>query len=185
MNVSMRQSARIIFILGILIIPYHLSAQMKTDSWPLFHGDQGLSGNTPVIIPKTPKLAWTYKAAEGINSSPVIGNNCIYIGSDGGTLYCLSLAGKLIWKFNAGNAIEAPPMYYNNSVYIGSLEGDLFALDAKTGKQRWKYKTEGQISGSPNYFLAGSAKRMMQQGNPNGNTHLITILTVRQLFQGK
>ena len=99
--------------------------------------------------------------ASGTKSSPVIGNNCIYIGSDDGTLYCLSLAGKSIWTFNTGNAIESPPLFHDNTVYVGTLEGELFAVDAETGKQRWKYQTEGQISGSPNYFLSGTAKKII------------------------
>ena len=145
-------------------------------SWPIFHGNQGLSGSTPVIIPKSPKLVWTFKATSGIKSSPVIGNNSIFIGSDDGKIYCLSLAGKLIWTFTAGNTIEAPPMYYDYSVYAGTLEGKLLAIDAKTGKQRWVYATEGQISGSPNYFLSGSNKKILA-GSYDNSLYCINDVT--------
>ena len=35
------------------------------------------------------------------------------------------------------------------TVYIGSYDHNLYALDAKTGKQQWKYDVGGQIPGSP------------------------------------
>jgi outer membrane protein assembly factor BamB len=152
MIITIRQPVRILVLLAVLVTPGMLSAQDKNNSWPIFRGNQGLSGNTQVILPKALKVAWISKMASGTKSSPVIGNNCIFVGSDDGTLYCLSLVGKSIWTFSAGNGIEAPPLFYDNTVYVGSLDGTLFAVDARTGRQRWMYRTEGQISGSPNFF---------------------------------
>ena len=34
------------------------------------------------------------------------------------------------------------------TVYIGSYDGNFYALDARNGKERWKYRAGGRISGS-------------------------------------
>lgn len=62
------------------------------------------------------------------------------------------MTGELIWKFNAESSIEAAPIILDNTIYIGSLEGALFALDAKSGELKWKYLTDGQISGSSGWI---------------------------------
>jgi outer membrane protein assembly factor BamB len=38
---------------------------------------------------------------------------------------------------------------YKDAVYCGSVDGHIYSLDYKTGRLRWKYKTEGAITGSP------------------------------------
>ena len=34
------------------------------------------------------------------------------------------------------------------TVYVGSYDGNFYALDARSGKVRWKYKAPGRISGA-------------------------------------
>ena len=133
----------------LLLIPAVATTQ---DSWPIYRGNQNLTGTTAVAISKAPKVAWVSKMASGTKSSPVIGNNSIFIGSEDGTLYCLSLTGKSVWTFKSKFTIEGAPLFHGNTVYFGNYEGQVFALDAKTGKQRWMLQTDGQISGSPNYY---------------------------------
>ena len=152
------------------------AAQVNTASWPSFRGNQGLTGTTSISIPKNIKLAWVSKMASRTKSSPVIGNNLIYIGSDDGTIYCLSMDGKAKWTVKTHHAIEAPPLFQGNSLYVGTLEGELFALDAATGNQRWKYQTEGQISGSPNFFMLGKNKKIIV-GSYDYFLHCIDDLT--------
>ena len=37
----------------------------------------------------------------------------------------------------------------NGIVYFGSIDSYLYALDIKTGKEKWKFKTGDWISSSP------------------------------------
>ncbi len=71
------------------------------------------------------------------------------------------MSGKAIWTVKTGHSIEAPPLFHGNSVYVGTLEGEIFALEAATGKQRWKYQTDGQISGSPNFVVIGNKTKII------------------------
>lgn len=41
------------------------------------------------------------------------------------------------------------PAIADETVYIGSNDGNLYAINTKTGKQIWSYKTDGSIYSSP------------------------------------
>jgi outer membrane protein assembly factor BamB len=34
-------------------------------------------------------------------------------------------------------------------IYIGSFDGRLYALDARTGQEKWSFKTDGEVYSSP------------------------------------
>jgi outer membrane protein assembly factor BamB len=131
------------------------SDAQKTACWNLFRGDQALTGTTVFDFPAKPEILWTFKIDDEIKSSPVSCYNKIIIGAGDGYVYCLDLDGKLIWKFNSGNTIEAPALILEGNVYIGNLGGSLFSMDLNTGHENWEYKTDNQISGSPNYWKIG------------------------------
>ena len=92
-------------------------------------------------------------------------------------MYAISDKGKLIWKYNAGTGIEAPPFVQNNTVFAGSLEGIVFAIYAKTGKVKWKYVTEGQISGAINYYIIQNKVTRLVVGSYDYSLHCIDELT--------
>lgn len=59
---------------------------------------------------------------------------------------------QLAWINNIkANIFMSSPLIYNNMIYIASVdedlrgEGGIYALDAKTGKQKWFYKTRNSI----------------------------------------
>jgi eukaryotic-like serine/threonine-protein kinase len=126
-----------------------------SDSWPIFRGDQNLRGVSKTTLPATPKLLWTFTTGDNIKSAPVVDKGKVVIGSTDSFVYCLDLKGKLLWKFETGNAIEAPALIHDNTVFIGNLDGTLYALDLNTGKKKWEYETDNQISGSANWWSDG------------------------------
>jgi len=144
-----------ISILLLWIITNGSSYSQKAVCWNVFRGDQALTGTTVFEFPAKPGILWTFKIDDEIKSSPVSCNNKIITGAGDGYVYCLDLNGKLIWKFNSGNTIEAPALILEGNVYIGNLDGSLFSINLNTGRKNWEYKTENQISGSPNYWEIG------------------------------
>ena len=46
---------------------------------------------------------------------------------------------KLKWTFDAGAPIQTTPAVVGDSLYFGAGGGQQFALDARTGKARWKF----------------------------------------------
>ena len=51
------------------------------------------------------------------------------------------LAAKLdlLWSFKTGGSVESSPLVHEGRVLFGSDEPMFYALDAKTGKQVWKF----------------------------------------------
>ncbi|MCA1760611.1 MAG: PQQ-binding-like beta-propeller repeat protein, partial [Bacteroidales bacterium] len=145
---------KIINTITILFFAAGLTAQ-SADSWPIFRGNQQLTGVSKTELPAQPKLLWTFQTGDNIKSAPVVDQGKVVIGSTDGVVYCIDFQGKLLWKFETSNTIEAPALIYNNTVYIGNLDGNLYALDLNTGTKKWEYETDNQIIGSANWWEAG------------------------------
>jgi len=53
----------------------------------------------------------------------------LYIGSNDGYLYALSLAdGAIIWRYNTQSEIKAPTLYLDGRIYTGTIGGHIIAL---------------------------------------------------------
>jgi polyvinyl alcohol dehydrogenase (cytochrome) len=83
------------------------------------------------------------------------------------------------WFFPTGDIVSAQPVEVAGTVYVGSWDGYFYALDARTGRMRWRYRVKDQpavvpqpgnrrpqdITGdgglvtSTAYFLPGSGSR--------------------------
>lgn len=81
-----------------------------------------------------------------LQSSPLVVDGSIYVGSRDGNLYALSQAtGAIRWTFATGDKIRTTPAFDQGVVYIGSWDKLLYAIDAQTGKARWATPLGGQI----------------------------------------
>src|SRR5210317_1231682 len=99
-----------VYLLLILIyIIIQVNAQ-PTDSWPIFRGDQNLTGVSNTTLSASPELKWTFETGDNIKSAPVVDDGKVVIGSTDGLVYCIDLNGKLLWNFDTGNSIEAPAL---------------------------------------------------------------------------
>ncbi|MBI5217760.1 MAG: PQQ-binding-like beta-propeller repeat protein [Bacteroidia bacterium] len=152
LNTTFRRGLKYITLIIFFLTRTTPFFSQTSTNWPIYRGDNSLTGNTQCKIPEGMKILWSYKTGGEIKSSPVISDNTIFIGSTDGNLYALNKNGSLKWKFNTKVAIEAPPVYINQLVIVGNLEGTVYAVNAATGKQAWTYKTDGQVSGSVNWI---------------------------------
>ena len=55
------------------------------------------------------------------------------------------------WTYKTAGAVLSSPIIVDGVVYVGSEDKHLHAIDAKTGKQKWKLVTETLIDASPIY----------------------------------
>jgi eukaryotic-like serine/threonine-protein kinase len=152
----MKRNLLTLLAMSLLLGQAKLKAQ---NSWPIFRGDQRLSGLSSAQLSNELKLLWSFKTDDEIKSSPVISFDQVYIGSGDGNIYALHLkTGKLAWKDSIGNTIEAPPLVVDQKVVIGSLDGFVYAYDALRGKLLWKFETGGNVIGSANWTIAPKGK---------------------------
>ena len=140
---------------GLLFFHFPSLAQ-EPGCWPIFRGNQRLTGSISAILPDKPALKWTFNAGSMIKSSPVACDNSIVVTSTDGTVYCLDLNGKKKWQFKTSNSIEASALILENRIYVGNLDGTLYSLDLQTGQKIWEYATENQIMGSVNWYKVGT-----------------------------
>jgi outer membrane protein assembly factor BamB len=132
------------------------------------------NGNLYAIDVATMKLRWLFHASGGIASTPAVADGVVYFLSRDGRLHALDAAnGAPLWSFRTrGEAVVAAhgmfgtplaeepvqdpldlylssPLVHAGKVYFGSSDERVYALDAKTGKPAWVFKTGGMVHSSP------------------------------------
>jgi outer membrane protein assembly factor BamB len=114
---------------------------------------------------ETGKLQWkfatekqpVYHLLEGNQASPTCADDKVYFGSRDGHFYALDAGtGKVEWKYAADNSwVLTTAAIKDGIVYLGTSDTYLFlGFDAKTGKEKMRYKSNGYIYSSP--ALAGN-----------------------------
>ncbi|MGH9957183.1 MAG: PQQ-binding-like beta-propeller repeat protein [Pyrinomonadaceae bacterium] len=75
------------------------------------------------------KAAWTFPTSARVESSPAISSGRVYVGSNDGRFYVLSLTnGAKVWEFNAGAPLSASPAIANGRIVIGDQNGRLYCF---------------------------------------------------------
>lgn len=157
---------------------------------------QSTDGLLYCIDKKSGKERWTFQMDTNnylqlydywdyFQSSPLIVNNLIYIGSTNAYLYAIdSRTGREIWKFKTGHIIRSSPAYSNGNIYFGSYDGMFYVLNAQNGKLIWDYKIE-----KPNYSRCGEiqSSAIIERGkvifgSRDGILHVLDELTGKELW---
>lgn len=105
----------------------------------------------------TGKERWKFETGtqtgfKGIESSVAVANDMVYFGARDPFLFALNAeTGKLVWKYDAAYSwIISSPVVANDVVYVGTSDTyALLGLDAKTGKELFKFKANGYVYSSP------------------------------------
>ena len=121
------------------------------------------SGTVTALSTKTGKRAWIYRSHRCVAASPAVGtykHGTVYetflnkppcnASSTRGTGKVIAFAagfGEVRWSKTIGPS-ESSPLLVGNRLYVGDWQGHLWALDARTGKTIWRYRTGGPIKGA-------------------------------------
>ncbi len=46
-----------------------------------------------------------------------------------------------MWRVRGGGSIDQRPLLHNGIIYFGAFDGYLYAVDARTGKEIWRFAT--------------------------------------------
>lgn len=90
----------------------------------------------------------------GFYSSPAIAFGRVYAARDDGTVFAFDeRGGEVDWTFPTNDFVYGSPAVARvpgtpPSVYIGSYDEHFYALDARNGKQRWRYDVGGAVPGT-------------------------------------
>jgi len=139
-----------------------------TNDWPLARGNPQLNGSLLDPVIQRPEIAWTFDAGSAISVDAAVYAGTVYIGSDEGTLFALSLDdGSLIWKFDSGDVIESEPAVSKDKIFFGSNNGKFFALDRNTGEEVWSIDLIDKITAGANFARSpdGTEEWLLVAGN--------------------
>lgn len=96
---------------------------------------------------------WTRATNGGVYPAPAVDAHNVYTGSWDGHFYALDRrTGGLRWAFHLGGSPDsAAPVLWKGMVLIQALSRNLHALDAATGRERWRYNVpQGwKMNGTP------------------------------------
>jgi outer membrane protein assembly factor BamB len=119
-------------------------------------------------------LKWKFTTQSRVTSSPAIADGMVYFESYDGNFYAVDAAsGKERWRYQTGgerryaakhlhgsqpvaetmpdpfDVYLSSPAVVGGTVYFGSGDGNVYALDAGSGKLRWKFATGDVVHASP------------------------------------
>jgi len=149
--------------------------------WPTFHGDAARTGFSVSEAPAKSQIIWEW-GGSGVSDTnwPVIENNTVFVAAD--RVVALELeTGKELWSY-----VDESQGFYPRGIAVGNGNvfvtvnsedalndlppGHIYALDRKTGKLIWKYRTEGGISHSLPLLAEGN----IFVGDDSGTVYSIT-----------
>lgn len=147
---------RILFIISLALaltgcdtLQHHIMGKGAMN-WPLFRGDNTLSGFTREKLPDNLKLLWSHKSGVRTVSSPVILDGTTYWCDVKGKVRGVDINGNCVFEYDMHTPVEATPMLHDSVLYIGRIDGAMAAISLSKHDTLWCYRTEGQISASPN-----------------------------------
>ena len=141
----------IFLVMGIIFSNSKAHAQLADSSWPMFHGNSKLTGQSNVDTSKTDgTIKWQLKTQGQIETSPVIGiDGTIYIADQTCYLYAITPQGSEKWKVKLGEPVTSkewggsscfqstPAVAKDNTIYAFPMSGYFYALNPD-GSEKWK-----------------------------------------------
>jgi outer membrane protein assembly factor BamB len=104
--------------------PYYSSAAVTATRIVIGGRDKMIHG-----LSLAGKGVWTFDTRARVESSPAIAGGRVFVGSNDGRFYVLSLTnGAKLWEFNAGAPLSASPAIARGRVVIGAQDGRLYCF---------------------------------------------------------
>jgi outer membrane protein assembly factor BamB len=134
------------------------------------------------------QVRWSFDAKSAVASSPAVVGDLVAFTSADGHLFALDAAsGRLRWRLATGPTIPFPwgyesgdlwtssPTFADGLLLVGAGDGVLYAVDARTGRVRWRMQTEGRIRSSP-----AVADGVVYVGSADGRFYAADLRTGRE-----
>ena len=145
----------------------------------------------------TGRASWRYASGRCTAASPAVADGVVYMaflnrlrrgkdpcnaspgtpGLDGEVVALDARKGIVRWRRRIGPS-ETSPLVANGLVYAGDWNGYVHALSAKTGREVWRFRTDGAVKGA----LALSGRRLYV-GSYDHHLYALTARTGRLIWR--
>src|SRR5690348_10102222 len=128
---------------------------------------------------------WAFDAGTAIASSPAVGGGLVFAAGRDGSIFGVSATtGARRWRIATGPDLPLPwghesgdyfissPLYVDGMVIVGVGDGGVYALDASTGRRKWRAATEGRVRSSP-----AAANGRVYVGSDDGRVYCFDLET--------
>lgn len=86
---------------------------------------------------------WEYSTGNAwVSNTPAVRDGVVYVGTNPFNALDAK-TGKLLYSFSGGAGVFSSPALAGDFAYFGGLIGNFFAVDTKSGKLVWEFKTDG------------------------------------------
>ncbi|MBU0952952.1 MAG: PQQ-binding-like beta-propeller repeat protein [Nanoarchaeota archaeon] len=75
-----------------------------------------------------------------------------------------------VFNVGIGGSFYSHPLLHGNAIYIGCCDKNFYALDAATGRERWRFPTKNAICGSPSLW-----EDVLYFGSYDGNLYAVGL----------
>jgi outer membrane protein assembly factor BamB len=130
--------------------------------WPMYHFDPSRQGNAEKMLVKPPyRPLWFFRAGSLVEFPPAVAYGNLYFANADGVLFAMDIKRvKTSWAYRAHRCTASTPAIDNHTVYMtflnkppcnatrSGLDGEVVALNADTGKLRWRLRI-GPSESSP------------------------------------
>lgn len=141
------------FILPLLFLP----SLLLSGDWTLFHGNPAHTGEAAFETLKMPmKKLFLAPLGSRITASPVVRNDTVFIGTEGGKFFALNAkTGMELWSVQCGGPIRSTAAVGGGLVVFGCMDSVIRACHTD-GRPAWQKRGTGPFTGSVN-FAAGKS----------------------------
>ncbi|MBU4491975.1 MAG: PQQ-binding-like beta-propeller repeat protein [Euryarchaeota archaeon] len=165
-------------VICLLLVSMIITPAFALD-WSMFKKDPSHSGFTTDEVNPPLVVKWTFDLRFDTDSSPVIVNDVLYIGSNGGIHAIDAKSGRELWRTPTNGFVKSVPAVVDGVLYIGADDNRFYAIDTKDGTIKWIYKnsTDGYISS------AAVINNLAYEGSKSGSFYAFDVRIGEPLWE--
>ena len=171
-----------------LLFVFLCGTALRGADWPLVRGDAAMTGRAPLKLAFPVKLAWSTSVGdktkrEGITAAPITHNGKVFVGAQNGKFACINLEdGKIVWQVEKKGFFEGSAAVVDKVVIVGCGDAFVYAFDIATGKEVWKFETEGEIHAGVNLWKDDSGKMLALIGSYDNKLYCLEAATGKKVW---
>jgi outer membrane protein assembly factor BamB len=123
---------------------------------PCDYGSRTARGFVVALKVQGGRQLWRFRVST--EASLLLHAGVLYFGGWDRRVYALRVRDrKVLWTYRADDELNSSPAYAGGTIYVGSNGGSLYALDARTGRLRWRARSFASRRWGHEFFYATPA----------------------------